>query len=437
MPTIQFSRLFALRDWVLFLAVCIFFKIGSLAVAQTNALANTLDVSAPKTSLVDKLSDLRLGPFDLHPRLVSSFAYDDNILYATTSKEADSIWMFQPALQAVAGDDAALIAYRDQHNDVLNLSPGNLIIQQNEDRPGKLLILDYGPRFQVFDKYAANNSIDQFATFDLLWSMDKLILGFKQEYQLQKEAVIEAGERTTVESIPTTLSAAYQFGDKTSVESDFRRVSTGYAAPGLIGYTEYNSEDWFNYKLEEDLPVSVGVLAGVDEVANHQDQEFEQLRARARYLYTEKLTFDVSLGGELRQYEDGNPETLLPVFNIAGEYRLADRTSLRLTGYRQQYAAVFNGYNYASTGAMVEVRQGITDRFTARLSAGFFSLDYTTVQGPVVSHTDQDYNARLSLEMKMTRHLNGQIFCQWISRQSQFNGNLDDNQTGVQVTLGF
>lgn len=410
---------------------------NSAFATQTNTIVTTQEDAAARATIAQQLSELRLGPFSWHPRLTAGWTYDNNILYAVANKEADQIWMFQPALQAVAGDDAALLSYRDRHEDIFSLAPGNLIFQPPDDRPGRFLVLDYAPRFQVFDKYTANNSIDQFATFDLLWSMDKLILGFKQDYQLQKEAIIEAGERTTVESIPTTISAAYQFGDKTSVESDFRRVSTGYATPGLIGYTEYNTEDWFNYKLEEDFPVSVGVLTGVEEVANHQDQTFEQLRARARYLYTEKLTFDVSLGGELRQYEDGHHATLNPVFNIAGQYRLAERTWLRLSGYRQFYAAIFNGYNYSSTGATLEVRQGITDRFTASVSAGYFSVEYTTVGGPLTTHTDNYFNVRFSLEAKIVSHLTGQIFCQWISRQSQFNGDLQDDQAGVQLTLGF
>ena len=133
--------------------------------------------------------------------------------------------------------------------------------------------------------------------------MNKLILGFKQDYQLEKTTLIEAGQRAQVENISSALSAAYQFGDKTSLETNFRRVSVGYNQAGLIGYTEYNTEDWFNYEVAEDLPVSLGVVAGADDVANHQDQTYEQLRVRARYSYTEKLAFDVSGGGELRQFE--------------------------------------------------------------------------------------------------------------------------------------
>jgi hypothetical protein len=300
-----------------------------------------------------------------------------------------------------------------------------------------LLILDYGPGFEVYDRYSTNNSTDEFATLNLLWPMNKLILGLKQDYQLQKEPLIQAEEFATVETISTALSAAYQFGEKTSVESNFRRVSIGYDEPGLTGDTEYNTEDWFNYEAAEDLPVSLGVLAGQDEVANHQDQSYEQLRARARYSYTEKIAFDVSVGGELRQYQNGKSATLSPVFTISGSYRPTERTLLSLTGYRQQYASIYNGFNYASTGATLGVRQGITDRFSAGVSAGYYDLDFTSVSGPSSTHSDGYYTARMSLDTKIARHLTSQIFYQWTDRQSQYDGDMNENQAGVQLILSY
>ena len=446
------ARFFALRNWIGALAAFSFFKTNSVAMAQsdstanpysstnaaTNALSGTLNNnSAPETTLEKQALELRLGPFDLHPRLAAGLTYDDNVLLTTANKEADTVWTIQPAIQAVAGDDAALIAYRDQNNDILSLSPGNLIFQEADAWPGRLLILDYGPGFQFFDKYTANNSIDEFATFNLLLPLDKLILGIKQDYQLQKTDQIEFDERTTVETVPTTLSAAYKFDDKTSFESDLRRVSIGYDQPGLTGYTEYNTEDWLNYAVVDNLPVSLGVLAGLDDVTGHQDQTFEQFRVRARYDYTQKLTFDVSVGGELRQFENGLPETLSSVFDIACQYQLAERTWLQLSGSRQQYASIYNGYNYASTGATLEVRQGITDRFTVTLSAGYNSLDFTPITTTLAKYTGNYYVAEVSLDVKIVRHLTGQFFYQTVGSHSQINAAVYDNQTGIKLTLNF
>jgi hypothetical protein len=463
MPDFKNTRLFSLRNWISVLAAFGFFKSGTPDAAQDSSATNTPNnvvtnaqdnssasvTNAPDNSYTNSITEkktleLRIGPFDLHPRLVTGLTYDDNILFTTDStaanpKEADTIWSVQPALQAVAGDDAYLIEMHDQPVNILNLSPGGIIVQHPENWPGKMFILDYGPRFQIFDQYPANNSIDQLGALNFLWPMSKLILGFRQDYQLQKTEVIEAGQRTRIESISSALSAAYQFGDKTSLETNFRRISTSYDQPGLIGDTEYNTEDWFNYQVEENLPVSAGVLAGRDIVVNNQDQTYEQLRARARYSYTKKLNFDVSGGGELRQFESGAPEAFSPVFSISASYQAAERTILNLTGSEQKSASDLNGYNYNSTGAALAVSQGITDRFTADFSVGYYALDYTPVGGAagLAKYTEDYYTARIGLEAKIFRHLTGQIYYQLTSLQSQTTGDVKDDQTRVQLTLSF
>ncbi len=427
------------------LAVAGFLATGIAALAQdqagptagTNGAAPAYANESTSDSFLNKLWDRRLGPFNLHPRLMTSFTYDNNILLSTSDKEADGIWMVQPGLQAVAGDDAALIAFRQEYNDVLSLTPGNMIVVPAEWRAGKLLMLDYAPRFQEFDRYTSNDSLDQFATFDFLYPMNKFVFGAKQDYSDQKMTIVEAGQRTVVESMTTTLSGAYEFGEKTSVEADFHRLSVDYAATDLVGYTEYNTEDWFNYNLAEDMPVSLGVLAGEDIVADHQDETYEQLRLRGRYLRTQKLTLDLSAGGELRQYQNGNPMVFNPVFSLLGEYRPGPRTTVRLNAYRTLYASIFNGYNYTSTGATVDLSQGITSRYTATLSFGYFGQDATTVTRPIVTHTDSYSSVRFSFAAKIARHFTGSIFWQWLNRQSQFDGGLDDSQFGVQLNLNY
>jgi hypothetical protein len=437
MPSSGYSRLFAPRNWICLITAFSLLQNCDRAFAQNASNGKALDDSAAETPLAKKALELRIGPFDLHPRFAAGLTYDDNILYSPGARESDAQWLIEPGLQAVAGDDAALIAYRDQKNDVLTLAPGSLIVQQPEERPGKLFILDYGPHFQVFDKYTANNSLDEFVTLDLLWPMNKLILGLKQDYQDQKEAIVEADQRTTVENITTALSAAYQFGEKTTMESDLRRASIGYQATNLSGYTEYASENWFNYELEEDLPVSLGVLAGWDVVAKHQDQTYEQLRARARYFYTEKLAFDVSAGEELIEYENGSPTKLIPVLTIASQYQPAERTTLALTAIRQEYAAIYNDYNYTSTGASLDIRQGMTDRFTANLSGGYYSTDYNPVVSSLRKFSGDYFIARIGFEAKIVRHLNGEIYFQRITANSQANGLMNDNQVGVRLALSF
>lgn len=412
-----------------------FLKIGPAKLLAQNDPQN--DMPAQKSSLASGSANLSLGPFNLHPRAEAGLTYDDNILFSPSKTEADAIWSIQPGLQAVAGDDAALISYRDNQNDVLGLSPGSLIIQPAADWPGKLLILDYAPRFEFYDRYTANNFVDQFASFNLLLPFSKLILGFNSGYQLEKTTIIEAAQFATTETISSTLSAAYQIGEKTSFESDLHFNRVVYDQPGLTGYDEFGTENWFNYPLGAGLHASAGVLAGQDEVTDHQNQTYEQIRARARYDYTEKLVFDVSAGGELRQYENGHSETLSPIFSVSAEYRPAERTTVRLTGYRQQFSSIFNGYYYINTGATLDLRQGITERFVVDASVGFFAQDNIPITIASPSHTDDYYIARIGLEAKIIWHLAGNVYYQRVSRLSQTDGNINDNQVGLQVSVSY
>ena len=418
------------------------------ALAQDNlAVTNTTDNASANATSTNAVSltkpfeiPLQWGALHFHPRVTAGVTYDDNLLFTTTHQESDACWWLQPGFQAVLGDDESLVPLRDEHIDPLTLNPGYLIVQPPDQWLGKIAILDYSPRFKYYDEYTALDSTDEFLTLDTLWPMDKLILGFRQDYQLQKAIIIEADQFATTENINTTLSAAYQFGDKTSLESDFHLLDISYDLPGLIGYTEYNTEDWFNYNLTELMPVSLGMLAGYDSVdASGQDQSYEQVRARVRYNLSEKLTFDGSFGGELRQYENGESDTLTPVFTLVGTYRLTERTTLSLAGYRQVYASILNGYNYTGTGASLGCSQEITDRFTVNANLGYYFLDFTAVNRTLANYSEDYYNARLSLQAKILHHLIGAVYynLNLISSQSSGIGQRTDNQLGVNLSLTY
>ena len=435
---ISASRRFPWRGWIRAVAGFGCLRAGSLALAQTAATTAAPNNAAASAPLNIPPLALTLGPVNLHPRVAAGLVANDNLLFTSANKESDLFWTVQPGLQAVIGDDAALINARDQGNDPLGITPGSLIIQPPEAWTGNIFMLDYAPRFKFYDKYTAYNAMDEFATLNLLWPMSKLILGFRQDYQLEKATIIEANQMTTTETMATALSAAYQFGDKTSVECNFRRMDISYNQSGLIGYTEYNTEDWFNYELTESMPVSLGVLAGYDDVAAYrQNQTYEQLRARLRYIFTEKLVFDASVGGEMRHYENGLADSFSPVFTVSGAYRPAERTTVSLTGYRRQDAAIFNGYNYNSTGATLSLSQGITDRFTAGASIGYYTLDYKAVTSAVANYSDDYYTAGVSLQAKIARHLTGQVSYDLTLLQSPVSGDLNQNLISVNLTLSY
>src|SRR5208283_5782825 len=142
-----------------------------------------------------------------------------------------------------------------------------------------------------------------------------------------------------------------------------------------------------------------------------------------------------SVGGELRQYENGESDSFNPVFTLSGSYRPAERTTVSLTGYAQQNAQVFNGYNYTSTGVNLGVSQGITDRFTADVSVGYFVLDFQSITSTQANYSENYYTAHFGLQAKIVRHLTSQIYYDLTSIQRSGNGDINDNKIGVNLTL--
>src|SRR5881628_3532588 len=47
---------------------------------------------------------LRLGIFDIRPRLTGSMIYDDNIYIQSTNKQSDVVWVLSPGVAIGAGD---------------------------------------------------------------------------------------------------------------------------------------------------------------------------------------------------------------------------------------------------------------------------------------------------------------------------------------------
>ena len=303
-------------------------------------------------------------------------------------------------------------------------------------------MLDYGPRFNWFTKYPENNSIDQILAFNALWPMTKLILGARQGYRLENTTIIEAGQRTEQETIPTDLLAGYRFTEKTSAEVNLHRTSVDYEqGTGLLGYTDWNDENWFNYQATPRLNLGAGVTLGWLQVPDQQGQTYEQFLARARYLPGERITVDASVGGQFRQFESGIDPTFEPVFTLTAYYRPLDATWVYLTGYRREYPSVSEGLNYVMTGASLGGRQQLGDRYFLTLAVDYYTMDYTpTVPNSPssdVGRKDDYLQARLGFEVRFTRHLVGTLAYTLRTVDSNTWDGFTDNQIGTHVTWTF
>jgi hypothetical protein len=389
------------------------------------------------------LTGFRLGPFDIQPRVSAGVTYDDNILLSSHNTESDFIWSVQPAFLAVAGDRLAIEDYRRTYHNVVTFSPDTFIVTESESWPGKTLTVDYGPRFNGFTHYTENNSVDELLSVNALWPMHRMILGFRQDYDLQNTTIIEAGRRTWEERIPTILSGGYQFSDKTTGEVNLSRNSLSYEHDsGLADSTDWNWDNWLNYQYKPRINLGLGANLGILELPSQPRQTYETPELRARYRYDARVFFDGSFGMQMRQYDGGAPNSTAPVFNLVAHYQASENVRFHLNAFRRESSSGSSGLNYVSTGISGGVQQQLGDRYFAGLEMTYYHDVYSpTSPGGGAAHpsdrVDDFIEIRPALEVRFSRHLVGDLYYLFrTDRSAQWDG-WTENQVGARLTWSF
>ena len=111
------------------------------------------------------------------------------------------------------------------------------------------------------------------------------------------------------------------------------------------------------------------------------NQSYEQVLARLRYRATEKIRFDLTAGGELRDIKDLTSRTN-GIFSLGVSYAPFDGTTVFLQGYRRTVTSAGTPpANYTVTGAEAQFRQRFARRFFFVVAAGYQNVEYDFFAG--------------------------------------------------------
>ena len=389
---------------------------------------------------------LTWGAFEFHPRLREGVVYDDNILFANTNRQSDLINQLSPGIQIIGGDRSSLRSYvssskdLNQSLDLTRLTPSSLVLRPSESWPNKFMLLDYSPRWQIYTHHSANDSLDQFLTFNTVWPLSKLVVGVRQDYRYEKTTIVQAYTLGVVEQIHSEVDAGYRLNDKFSVDSAFERQQMSYPdSTNLMGFVEWKGTVSLNRQIIETFNVSLVLASGQDDVGSGLNQTFEQVGVRVRYDYSRLFSMDGSVGVEDRQFDTGRGDSVSPVFTLGATYKPWERAYLRAGIARQQTASLNNGYYNSSIGGYLTLHKDITDRFSLQTDLGYYQTDSTPIQNiPNTSKPSDYYSVQLKGNLKLLKYLDAQAFYVFRgSGLSQNNNVLQDNQCSIQLSLHY
>ena len=354
---------------------------------------------------------LKVGVFEIRPRLSESVVYDDNI-YIRQAKVGDFIGVLAPGLSVGAGQ------------------------YMTEDE--SFLMLDYTALLNFYAKERVNNAVDHNGSLRAELQLRKLNIGVAQTVYVVSGSVIDVGERVNQRTYTTALNLDYELTGKINLEVSGQRSDNHFDAP-YNSYVEWLNQNWANYTLSSKVRVALGVTLGFDDIADNPAQNFQRLLVRTVYVPSEKTSVTVVMGGEWRHFEGAVASVLNPVFSLGATYKPVDATTVSFNAYRSDQTSIrYRLQNYSTTGFDTSVRQRFLQKLFFTLGGGYRYIQYTGTTDVVLSTDRQDdyFFVRSRLDWNVTERFVVELFYLYrrnISNVSPFS----NNQVGLQSTFLF
>lgn len=350
-------------------------------------------------------------PYDLHFRAAANATYDDNIFIQERDTQSDFVMGFTAGATLGIGDV--------------------------EKKTDGFLIASYDITPFFFAKNPSLNSINHDASLRTQWHGALLTLGGVLRFLDLSGSDKDAGSRVNRKLYDAELTAAYAYGEKTSLGSEFRLQRSDYSRQ--IDTTETGLSVWADYQLTPLIATGVGAALGYVDVQDSGGQVYERLNGRAKYALAAKVNVGLSAGVEFRQVENGR-SNVTPVFSLEADYSPYELLKFTLSAYRRVMPSIISrNENTNATGMSIAMRERFLQKFEATLTGGYENTDYQAQGSDFSVNRNEDYFfGRLDVSCLLSEQWRTGAFVELRSNTStQEDRSFDQHQIGVSVAFNF
>ncbi|HTY88534.1 MAG TPA: hypothetical protein VMB80_13790 [Candidatus Acidoferrum sp.] len=364
---------------------------------------NEMDVFAapPET----ESQPFKWGAFTLRPHPYYQFLYADGI-QANTNQVANT------AIQTIA--------------------PGALL------EMGQHWTLDYTPTFSIYSNRQFSDAFGQTARLVGGTIYNDWVLGLTQGYSETDTASATTGTQTREQTFATSLGGSYTVNSKMSMDlgADQRIVS----ADQFSSYREWSTMDWFNYQFLPRLNTAVGVGGGYDDNQSGPDATFEQAQGRFNWRASNRISFQIHGGVEIRQFLSGSGNDLVnPIFDATIQYQPLELTRISVTGQRTVSASYLQSQVTETIEVSVDVNQRLLRQYFLDLNGGYQNVKYvSSVSTSTPSRRDDYYFLNVQLGRTFLRRGTIAILYRFSQDNSSEAGyNFTTHQVGFQIGYSY
>ena len=406
------STLFEADEPVLFLDPSVPMPEQSLLDQRMGISAETIldEPIVPETKPADgkEVQDGKKWALQLRGRV--GCAYDDNIFISNTDRVADTILTVTGGISLIYGD------WRS--------------------RKENFLVADYEPSGVFYFENPDQNSFNQIATLMGQYRIQRLMMQLRSQYLYLTGAERDIGDLATRNLINNSLRLTYDLSAKTALTAEgFANIATYQT---FFNSYEFGTKLGADYQILQKVRVGPELVVGFLNVEDSPFQVYEQIRARATYDATGKLSFEGSAGVEFRQFDSENRTYF--VFSLAANYRPFAGTAVTLRGYRRLYgSAALEGQDFIATGIEIVLTQRFFQRIYLSVATGYENDEYVEIApGADAGRVDNYVFVRPALAFAFTRWASISAFYEFrnnFSNDSEFA--FSNNRVGGAVAFQF
>jgi hypothetical protein len=321
------------------------------------AMQQTSEMDVFATPPPTESQPFKWGAFTLRPHPYYQFLYADGLQYS-------------PGLAATTL--------------IHNISPGILL------EMGRHWTLDYTPVVSIFSNDRFSNTFGQAASLTGGTVYNDWVLELNQSYSVTNLPSVVTASQTRQETFDTALTGSYTINSKMSLDLGLNQNFV--SADEFSSYREWSTTDWLNYEFWPRLSAAAGVGGGYDDNRDGPDAAFERIQGRINWRATERISFQLHGGVEVRQFLSGDAQNLVnPIFDATIQYRPFEMTHISLTGQHVVYASYLQGQVTETTSVGLELMQRLPERFFLGLNGSYQFVNYISSVAPSGSDRQDNY----------------------------------------------
>ena len=312
---------------------------------------------------------------------------------------------------------------------IQKISPGLLI------NFGSHWALDYSPVWSFYSNKEFKNKFDNNAILTGWATYESWVFGLSQSYISSSSPLVETGTQTDTETWLTGLGATNRLNSKMTI--DLSANQNIVSAKNLNSYDEWSTLDWLNYEFLPQLYGGLGGGLGYVNVSGGSNMTYEQVQARMGWRATDKISFQIHGGLEVRQFEGGS-DLLNPVGGALIQYQPFEFTKLSATVDRTVDPSYFENEVIESTDIVGDLNQRLLGKIYLDLVGSYHTIRYVAVGSSATVRTDDYYTFSTRLSTAFLKHGLISVFYQHGNNSSTAPGyTFSSDQIGFELGYRF